>query len=70
MMRSPNYGKRTRPQHLRTVFLTDVWHQDDGGVVVTLAGPRQRPFSFPASDIGSAVTKIELIRQGAFSIPG
>lgn len=69
-MRSPHYGKRTRPPHRRTVFLADAEHRDDGSVVVTLAGPRQRPFSFPASDIGSAVTKIELIRQGAFSIPG
>lgn len=73
MTRSPNYGKgRKRPKHLRRMYLAGFERFPAAGVVVvTMAVDADPPyaFSFPARDDTSAVCKIELLRQGAWSVP-
>lgn len=71
MTRSPNYGRgRKRPKHLRRMFLGGV-ERSEAGLIVTMLvdAPRPYAFRFPAADDTSAITKIELLRQGAWSVP-
>jgi hypothetical protein len=67
-MRSPNYGRRTRPARRRILYVMNVEVAADL-VTVTLVGPSQPPITLQARDVGSALTRIELLRQGAWSLP-
>ncbi len=73
MIRSPNYGRgRKRPKHLRRMYLGCVERFPEAGVVViTMMVDAATPyaFRFPAADDTSAICKIELLRQGAWSVP-
>jgi hypothetical protein len=66
-MRSPNYGHRTRPAHRRALYVVGI--EIGATVTVTLAGPHQPAVTIHARDMGSAVTKVELLRHGAWSLP-
>lgn len=70
MTPSPNYGARRRPRSTkaRELYLIDL-ERSGATLLVTVAGPRQPPVQFEARDESRAVTMIDLLRQGAFSLP-
>lgn len=70
MTRSPNYGRR-RSRHPRARDLHVVgFEPGDAGCAVTVAGPQQPPVTFAARDQSAAVCMVDLLKQGAFSLPG
>lgn len=71
MTRSPNYGTRRgpgRPKHTRELYLVGLQRFPDR-VEVTVEGPRHPPFTVLARDDTSAITKVELLRRGAWMLP-
>lgn len=66
--RSPNYGHRTRPPHRRRIFVVG-YEPAAAGVRVAVQGERVPLVWLEARDHTDAVVKVELLRQGAFSLP-
>lgn len=69
MRRSPNYGTRRPSKYVRTLYLTGIFRADDGRLILTAEGPSQPAFSFPARDDTHGIVLLDLLRQGAFSLP-
>jgi hypothetical protein len=69
-MRSPNYGKgRTRPQHVRAVWVAGVKRFADGSLAVAIEGARQPLVWLQAPNDTSAICQVELVKRGAWSLP-
>jgi hypothetical protein len=69
MTRSPNYGRRTRPPYARALYVVGLRRFADGSLAVALEGERQPMVWLPARDDTSAITQVELVKRGAWSLP-
>lgn len=71
MQRSPNYGKgRTRPSHLRVLFLVGVESLACGAFRLTVEGPGRPPVSFIVDDQESGILQVALLKEGAWHLAG
>lgn len=71
MTPSPNYGRRRANKNTRkarNIYLVGI-ERHAGQVLVTVAGSRQPPVSFYADDDSDAMTMVQLLKAGAFSLP-